>query len=72
MTVPAILSCQDCFSCDQPAQKKPMHAAPPENPAASPRTNATLKSTGRPSRRTTLRLQTMPPMVVPFHVHMPT
>ena len=39
--------------------------------AESARTNATAKLIGCPSSRVTLRLSTIPPMLVPFQVHMP-
>ncbi len=42
-----------------------------ENRLAMPRTRASTKRSGEPSRRTTRSWQTMPPNVVPFHAQKP-
>src|SRR5207247_8597394 len=72
ITVPAILSCHDCFPRSQPAQKNPSPKTSPEKMAAAARTSATPTSTGRPSRRTNLIPTTIPPTVVPLHAHIAT
>src|SRR2546426_1005199 len=70
--VPAIMSCQESFSRFQPAQKNPRNITSAEKKLASDRTSATAKSSCRPSRRKIFIPKTIPPIVVPFHVHMPT
>src|SRR6266851_1123284 len=69
--VPAILSCHDCFSRSQPAQKNPRNKAAPDRKLASERTSATAKSIGLPSWRMILIPSARPPTVVPFHAHIP-
>src|SRR6516164_1053410 len=59
-TVPAILSCQPCFSLSQMIQRKPRNRTISEKAPAKARTNATRNVRGWPSCRTTLRPSTIP------------
>src|SRR5687767_8755068 len=70
--VPAILSCQDCFSALQPAQKKPINRAAADKKLAKNRTIAIGSVAGWPSVCTRRRPKAIPPIVAPLVAHIAT
>ena len=72
-SVPAILSCQPCLSASKAIQKKPSPAATSDSRQPRPRTIGGGPVERAAIARTTCRLQTMPPTVVPrsFHIVAP-
>src|ERR1022692_2424269 len=65
-TVPAILSCQPCFSGSNAIQRKQRPMTMSDRNDDSARTGEVTQSIGLPSARTTFSPKMMPPMVAPL------